>query len=771
MSSRSAVFPVPSSIRALLVALLAVGAFAFAAPARAHAAACTPAGPPVPGAPLPGSCFEGYDGDQVDSDGNGAGNDRLDWQTVISSGLADTVSGNKDTQFGPGGSEETPDSWTFDFGSLGSDKYDVVSAWSSVEQDTNDLMLALAFVRASNNGTTHLAFELNQLAPGYRMATETHGGSVVKVPTRSPGDLLITYSVDPPVLGFCKWSGDEHAGHWLDFAGNQAAGSNCPPLPAGLVEAAMNASPITAANNFLGSGALESKTFAEASINLTEAVKILTGNADGPDPCVNFGYMWVHSRSSISITSNQQDYILPENPANIANCSVSGTKWEDVNGNGLRDAGDDGLAGWTFFVDYDNDGVLDDGEPSAVSGADGSYKITGLKDGTWNVREVGQPDWICTSPNVPDAGPGTDPPACAYRVTMTGGDIGGLDFGNLHIDAQIDVEKTPDVTFAYVGDTITYTFVVTNPGNVPLAVTLDDSKCDAPATLQGGDADGDGKLDVSETWTYRCTHVVTAADGDPVHNVVTVTGDDGFGHKPTDSDEADVDVLHPAIAIDKTGPPTAEAGTAVSYTLAVTNPGDVAIVGATLSVTDPLCSAAPALQAKFTGDGPDASPATLDPGDRWIYTCSVQTTLGQTSILNVGHVAGKDVNGRSVSDDDDAPTTLDQVVVEPEQVVSGRARLAGPSACVSNVFKVRVRGRQIEKVVFKIDGKTVKTFRSRTGTGKRFVLRVNPSGYGTGTHRLRARIIFSASSETKPRTLRLSFERCKVAPVKPRFTG
>ena len=74
-------------------------------------------------------------------------------------------------------------------------------------------------------------------------------------------------------------------------------------------------------------------------------------------------------------------------------------------------------------------------------------------------------------------------------------------------------------------------------------------------------------------------------------------------------------------------------------------------------------------------------------------------------------------------------------------------------------------------MVFKIDGKTVKTFRNRTGTGTRFVLSVNPSGYGTGRHRLRARIIFSASSETQPRTLRLSFERCKVAPVKPRFTG
>ena len=66
---------------------------------------------------------------------------------------------------------------------------------------------------------------------------------------------------------------------------------------------------------------------------------------------------------------------------------------------GSLTAPDVGLGGWTIFVDYDNDGVLDAGEPSAVTAADGSYKITGIKDGTWNVREVGQPDWSCTSPN------------------------------------------------------------------------------------------------------------------------------------------------------------------------------------------------------------------------------------------------------------------------------------------------------------------------------------------------------------------------------------
>jgi hypothetical protein len=181
-------------------------------------------------------------------------------------------------------------------------------------------MLQLAFVRGTKNGTTHLAFELNELAPGYRTAIEHGLGRMIEVPTRSPGDMLITYSVDPPVMGFCKWSGNAHSGHWLDFNGDQAAGSNCPALPPALVQAAMNAAPISAANNFLGGTALDSKLFAEASINLSAVQRTFTG---GLDSCVNFAYMWIHSRSSISITSNQQDYILPSDAVHIANCAGS----------------------------------------------------------------------------------------------------------------------------------------------------------------------------------------------------------------------------------------------------------------------------------------------------------------------------------------------------------------------------------------------------------------------------------------------------------------
>lgn len=57
------------------------------------------------------------------------------------------------------------------------------------------------------------------------------------------------------------------------------------------------------------------------------------------------------------------------------------------------------------------------------------------------------------------------------------------------------------------GDPVTWDYVVTNIGNVPLSnVTLVDDQGVSP-TFMGGDANNDGRLDLSETWLYQATGV------------------------------------------------------------------------------------------------------------------------------------------------------------------------------------------------------------------------------------------------------------------------
>ncbi len=55
-----------------------------------------------------------------------------------------------------------------------------------------------------------------------------------------------------------------------------------------------------------------------------------------------------------------------------------------------------------------------------------------------------------------------------------------------------------------VGSTVTWTYVVTNTGNVPLAnVTVTDDQAGVTPVYQGGDTNTNNLLDLTETWTTR----------------------------------------------------------------------------------------------------------------------------------------------------------------------------------------------------------------------------------------------------------------------------
>ena len=112
-----------------------------------------------------------------------------------------------------------------------------------------------------------------------------------------------------------------------------------------------------------------------------------------------------------------------------------------------------------------------------------------------------------------------------------------------------------------------------------------------------------------------------------------------------------------------------------------------------------------------------------------------------------------------------------QVRVSPARVRPGTAKLRGPSGCpTTNVVAASVSGRRIVKVTFYVDGKKVKTLTEPNRNG-RWVLPMNVKRFAFGTHRVRVTVQFAKSSQTRAKTLRLSFNRCHPAVVKPQFTG
>ena len=217
----------------------------------------------------------------------------------------------------------------------------------------------------------------------------------------------------------------------------------------------------------------------------------------------------------------------------------------------------------------------------------------------------------------------------------------------------IQVVKTASPTVVRVGDPVTYTYAVTTTTSESLAdVEVDDDKC-APVTFVGGDTDGDDLLDPGETWTFRCTANL-AVD---TTNVGTATGNDDEGNPATDDDTETVDVLNPAVAVDKTADrTTAEPGQAITYTYVVSNPGDDPLEPVVLA--DDKCSPVTFVSGDTDGDG------ALDPGETWRYTC-VATAGAVGSLVNVATVTGTPTVGPDVTAKDTATVAVEAAVVLP----------------------------------------------------------------------------------------------------------
>jgi archaellum component FlaG (FlaF/FlaG flagellin family) len=112
----------------------------------------------------------------------------------------------------------------------------------------------------------------------------------------------------------------------------------------------------------------------------------------------------------------------------------------------------------------------------------------------------------------------------------------------------IEVTKSASPTLLVGSGPVTYTYLVRNTGDVPLAGVAEritDDTC-SPVTYVSGDQDGDGLLDspisifedaLDETWTFTCTTTIDATTTNTV--VVNGTPTDGGG-EPLCADEGPV---------------------------------------------------------------------------------------------------------------------------------------------------------------------------------------------------------------------------------------
>lgn len=76
----------------------------------------------------------------------------------------------------------------------------------------------------------------------------------------------------------------------------------------------------------------------------------------------------------------------------------TGTSYADSNNNGTREAGETGVSGIYHYLDLDGDNRPDLGEPSSVSGPDGTYSLDFPGPGNYTIRQVVPPGFTQTAP-------------------------------------------------------------------------------------------------------------------------------------------------------------------------------------------------------------------------------------------------------------------------------------------------------------------------------------------------------------------------------------
>jgi hypothetical protein len=216
-----------------------------------------------------------------------------------------------------------------------------------------------------------------------------------------------------------------------------------------------NGSSITANNVTLvldyainnGSGKADNKLFVPAQWfgdNQGYAVMVVNHGTEGTvlDPEPPAGHP-----SDLPVVNNDGKEEWGVRVADFA--TKSGMKFNDLDADGIRDfiggptghnsVDEPGLSGWTIYVDYNENYVLDAGEPSAVTDALGTYVIwNSINPGAWQVKEVPQAGWTNT---LPAPLPGDE--VGFYDEPFEAGDfITGNDFGNTQ---PVDIEASAEI--------------------------------------------------------------------------------------------------------------------------------------------------------------------------------------------------------------------------------------------------------------------------------------------------------------------------------------
>ena len=248
--------------------------------------------------------------------------------------------------------------------------------------------------------------------------------------------------------------------------------------------------------------------------------------------------------------------------------SLQVVKFEDVNGNGIREAGEPGVPSWTFRL------TNPQGNGSVIStGADGAVTVGNVPAGVWNIEEVVDPMWAAITP-------------VSGQVTVPAGGLGAFVAGNVRPApisgvVYIDTDRDGILDAGEVGRAgVKVTLTGTRPGSIRVATRSVLSAADGsysfdgllPGTYAVAMAVPGG---LTATTPRTISGIgVTSGVGSPNNNFGLISGNGvTIAGGPA-----------PDVRIAKSGPATARAGSTFRYTVVVRNRSS--FVARNVQVTD-----------------------------------------------------------------------------------------------------------------------------------------------------------------------------------------
>jgi len=256
-----------------------------------------------------------------------------------------------------------------------------------------------------------------------------------------------------------------------------------------------------------------------------------------------------------------------------------------------------------------------------------------------------------------------------YWVASYGGDsknaassstCGDVNETPLVIRPHISISKSPDAQTILIGQTANFTITVTNDGDSTLTNVVVTDALAPGCARTSADIPGLASMAPGATITYTCTLANVTAS---FTNIAIATGTPPLGPPVSAQDTAAVTAVapatHPAITIVKNPKSqTVTRGGTATFTITVTNTGDVALTNVTVS--DPL------------SPNCNRTIGTLAPGASSSYTCTrANVTANFTNVAVASGTAG----GTTVTAQDTAPVTAKAAALQPKTVTKVKPKV------------------------------------------------------------------------------------------------